>query len=57
MPGYNARWYLIPGPTIGPVWIAINDLTALFAGPSGFPPMPPYLGGGAFGIVADCFDP
>jgi len=37
--GYSVRWDLVPGPGIFANHIAINDLTALLAGPSGFPAM------------------
>jgi hypothetical protein len=36
---YNARFDMIPGITIGPAWITIDDLVMLFAGPTGTPPM------------------
>jgi hypothetical protein len=36
--GFNARWDLKPGPVFSN-WISIGDLTSLFAGVSGFPPM------------------
>jgi hypothetical protein len=39
---FNARWDLAPGKGLFADWIAINDLTTLLAGDSGFPPM---LGG------------
>ena len=42
-PDFSSRWDLVPGRGLFTNWIAINDLTALLAGPSGFPPM---LGGG-----------
>jgi hypothetical protein len=38
-PGFSSRWDLVPGPTLFTSWIAIDDLIALFAGPTGFPPM------------------
>ena len=38
-PNFNARWDLRPGPAIGTNWIQINDLTSMFAGSSGYPPM------------------
>jgi hypothetical protein len=39
--GFNVRWDLVPGNSIGSnsKWIVIGDLTALFAGTPGFPPM------------------
>jgi hypothetical protein len=37
-PNFNARWDLRPGPTFTN-WINLGDLTSLFAGTSGFPPM------------------
>jgi hypothetical protein len=41
--GYNVRWDLVPGATFPfTKHINITDLTALFAGPTGYPPM---LGG------------
>ena len=39
---YNRRWDLLPGPGLFANWININDLTALVAGPTAYPPM---LGG------------
>ncbi len=36
---FSSRWDLVPGPGIFSHWININDLTALIAGPTGFPPM------------------
>jgi hypothetical protein len=53
--GFDKRWDLIPGPSVGQKWIQIGDLTSLFAGPSGFPPM----SGGAkvFGTAFMCTDP
>lgn len=39
---FNSRWDLVPGRGLFATWINVNDLTALIAGPSGFPPM---LGG------------
>lgn len=36
---FNARWDLIPGRGLFANMINVNDLTALIAGPSGFPPM------------------
>jgi hypothetical protein len=49
---FDVRWDLTPGPAVGVSWIAIGDLTALFAGPTGFPPM----SGGAkvFGTAFVC---
>ncbi len=41
-PAFDDRWDLIPGRGLFTTWINVNDLTALFAGSSGFPPM---LGG------------
>jgi len=51
---FNKRWDLIPGPPIGSNWIQIGDLSALFAGSSGFPPM----SGGTkvFGSTFTCTD-
>jgi len=40
--GFSARSDLVPGRGLFIEWINISDLTALLAGPSGFPPM---LGG------------
>ena len=37
--GFSTRWDLIPGPGPFANHIAINDLTALIAGQSGYPPM------------------
>lgn len=39
---FDQRWNLVPGRGLFANWIAVNDLTALLAGPTGFPPM---LGG------------
>ena len=36
---FDRRWDLIPGPPVGADWIQIGDLSALFAGSTGFPPM------------------
>ncbi|HET9477459.1 MAG TPA: thrombospondin type 3 repeat-containing protein [Dehalococcoidia bacterium] len=41
-PDFDSRWDLVPGRGLFANWIAVNDLTALISGPSGFPPM---LGG------------
>ncbi len=41
-PNFDARWDLVPGRGLFATWIAVNDLTSLLAGSSGFPPM---LGG------------
>lgn len=38
-PLFNQRWDLTPGPGLFANWISINDMTALIAGPTGFPPM------------------
>ena len=38
-PRFDKRWDLVPERGIFSNWIAINDLTALIAGASGFPPM------------------
>jgi Thrombospondin type 3 repeat len=38
-PGWSPRWDLVPGSGVFSKYIAINDLTALIAGNSGFPPM------------------
>ena len=41
---YDGRWDLVPGTRFASGnWIIINDLTALIAGVSGYPPM---FGGG-----------
>jgi hypothetical protein len=40
--GYDVRWDLVPGPGLFMEEINLNDLTALLAGPTGYPPM---LGG------------
>ena len=46
-PEFDSRWDLKPGRTAFTTWIAIDDLVALIAGPTGYPPM---LGGArAFG--------
>jgi hypothetical protein len=45
--GFNRRWDLVPGPGLYLTWIALNDLTALLAGPTGYPPM--LAGARAFG--------
>jgi hypothetical protein len=39
LPGFNIRWDLQPGIQLSTYWVTIGDLTALLAGPSGFPPM------------------
>jgi hypothetical protein len=36
---FNARWDLVPGRGLLADWINVNDLTALLAGTTGFPPM------------------
>jgi Tol biopolymer transport system component len=36
---FSSRWDLVPGRGLFVTWIAINDLTALLAGSSGYPPM------------------
>ena len=36
---FRPRWDLIPGKGLFIQWINISDLTALLAGPTGFPPM------------------
>jgi hypothetical protein len=36
-PDFSARWDLVPGRGAFLEWIAIDDLTAVLAGPSGFP--------------------
>lgn len=42
-PNFDQRWDLVPGATFPfTTWIAVNDLTALIAGPTASPPM---LGG------------
>src|SRR2546422_106895 len=38
-PNFNQRWDLVPGRGLFANMININDLTALIAGTSGFPPM------------------
>jgi hypothetical protein len=38
-PNFSPRYDLIPGRGLFSVWVNINDLTALIAGPQGFPPM------------------
>ena len=38
-PGFSARRDLMPGPGFFDHWINVTDLTALIAGPSGYPPM------------------
>jgi hypothetical protein len=43
---FDERWDLRPGPGVFSEDIAIDDLTALIAGDSGFPPM--FLGARAF---------
>jgi hypothetical protein len=42
MGAFNKRWDLKPGPSFGSNFVQIDDLTALIAGPSGYPAM---LGG------------
>jgi hypothetical protein len=37
-PDFDARWDLVPGPGSLSSWINLQDLTALLAGPSGYPP-------------------
>jgi hypothetical protein len=37
--GFSVRWDLVPGAGVFGNQVAINDLTALLAGQSGFPPM------------------
>ncbi|TMC00288.1 MAG: hypothetical protein E6J42_01280 [Chloroflexi bacterium] len=37
--GFNVRWDLVPGPGVFATWINTNDITALIAGASGYPPM------------------
>ncbi|TMB94297.1 MAG: hypothetical protein E6J42_11640 [Chloroflexi bacterium] len=39
---FSSRWDLMPGKGPFAHWVAVNDLTALIAGPTGLPPM---LGG------------
>jgi hypothetical protein len=53
-PNFNIRWDLVPGPSFSANWIEITDLTALFAGPSGFPPMTSQVK--VFGGVTPCTD-
>jgi hypothetical protein len=38
-PEYSSRYDLVPGPSFGSDWIHITDVTALFAGTTGYPPM------------------
>lgn len=38
-PNFNPRWDLVPGRGLFATWIAVNDMTALIAGTTGFPPM------------------
>jgi hypothetical protein len=38
-PNFNSRWDLTPGRGLFANMIVVNDLTALIAGTSGFPPM------------------
>jgi Thrombospondin type 3 repeat len=38
-PNFNSRWDLKPGPTFGTNFISIADVTALYSGSSGYPPM------------------
>jgi hypothetical protein len=49
---FNARWDLVPGRGLFGNWIVINDLTALFTGVSGSPPM--FGGNKAFGNALTC---
>jgi hypothetical protein len=51
---FNIRWDIVPGPSFTNNWIEITDLTALFAGVSGFPSMT--NGAKVFGAVAPCTD-
>ena len=37
--GYDVRWDLVPGPGLFMEEINLHDLTALLAGPTGYPPM------------------
>jgi hypothetical protein len=41
---FHPRWDLLPGRGLFASWINIQDITALFAGPTAFPPMPPFSG-------------
>jgi hypothetical protein len=45
--GFNKRWDLVPGPGLFLKWINIQDLMAMIAGPTAFPPM--FGGQRAFG--------
>jgi len=45
-PNFSSRWDLVPGKGLFATWINLNDLTALIAGTTGFPPM---FNGKAFG--------
>ncbi len=38
-PNFNQRWDLVPGRGMFANWIVVNDMTALIAGTTGFPPM------------------
>jgi hypothetical protein len=50
---YSRRWDLIPGPNAGTgTWIQVGDLTALFGGFTGFPPMS--FGNKVFGTPFVC---
>jgi hypothetical protein len=44
---YLRRWDIMPGASFGSNWISVQDLSALIAGTSGFPPM--FSGVRAFG--------
>jgi len=48
-PNFSSRYDLVPGKGILATWINLNDLTALIAGTTGFPPM--FNGARAFGHV------
>jgi hypothetical protein len=51
-PSFNQRWDITPGRGVFNAWTNVNDLTSLFAGESGSPPM---LGGQrAFGSALGC---
>jgi hypothetical protein len=52
-PDFDPRWDLIPGTGgFGTNWIQISDLTALHAGPSGYPPMT--NGAKVYGSTSPC---
>jgi len=55
-PVFSTRWDLIPGPGVFGDWINISDLSAMIAGPTGSPLMPPYFGARALDGL-DCLGP